>query len=369
MTIEASTAAETEKTPDALVARLFEASLGMLDVMSVYVGDQLGLYRSLRDGGPATAPELASRAGIDARYAREWLEQQSATGILEVGDIAAGADQRRYWLPEAYVEPLLNPESPYSIAPLARSMVACGKVIPQLMEAYRTGGGVDWAEYGPDMIEAQGDFNRPWLVNSFGSQILPAIPAIHERLIADPPARVADVACGVGWAAIAIASAYPKVTVDGFDLDESSIELARDNARELDVSDRVTFERRDAADPSAAGQYDLAVIIEAVHDMSRPIEVLSAVRRMLRPGGVALIADEKTEDAFTAPAGELERMYYGFSIFTCLPAAMTERPTAATGTVIREDTMRRYASEAGFGSVERLDEPELDMLRFYLLTP
>lgn len=369
MTIEIPTTPETEKTPDALVARIFDASLGMLDVMSVYVGDQLGLYRSLRDGGPATAPELASRAGIDARYAREWLEQQAATGFLEVDDIAAGADQRRYSLPESYVEPLLNLDSPYSIAPLARSLVASGKVIPQLMEAYRTGGGVDWSAYGPDMIEAQGDFNRPWLVNSFGSQILPAIPAIHERLAADPPARVADVACGVGWAAIAIASAYPKITVDGFDLDESSIELARENARERGVSDRVTFERKDAADPSAAGNYDLAVIIEAIHDLSRPIEVLSAVRRMLRLGGVALIADEKTGDTFTAPADELERMYYGFSMFACLPAAMTERPTAATGTVIREDTMRRYASEAGFSSIERLDEPELEMLRFYRLTP
>ncbi len=368
MTSETSAASETEKTPDALVARLFEQSLAMLDVMSVYVGDQLGLYRSLHDGGPASPPELASRAGIDARYAREWLEQQAATGFLEVDDVAAAADQRRYLLPEAHVEALLNLESPYSITPLTRSMVACGKVMPQLLEAYRTGGGVDWSEYGPDMIEAQGDFNRPWLVNSFGSEMLPAMPAIHERLTADQAARVADVACGAGWAAISIARAYPNVTVDGFDLDDSSIELARENGRRSGVSDRVTFERRDAAEPSAAGKYDLVVIIEAIHDLSRPIEALSAVRRMLCPGGVALIADEKTEDAFTAPAGEIERMLYGFSIFTCLPSAMTERPTAATGTVIREVTMRRYASEAGFGGFERLDQPELDMLRFYRLS-
>jgi 2-polyprenyl-3-methyl-5-hydroxy-6-metoxy-1,4-benzoquinol methylase len=236
------------------------------------------------------------------------------------------------------------------------------------MDAYRTGGGVEWSAYGPDMIEAQGDFNRPWLVNSFGTELLPAIPPIHDRLMADPPARVADVACGVGWAAIAIARAYPNVRVDGFDLDESSIRLARENAQRAGVSDRVTFAVRDAADPAAAGQYDVAVIIEAVHDLSRPVEVLAAVRKMLRPDGMALIADEKTEDTFTAPASESERLYYGFSLFTCLPAAMTERPTAATGTVMRADTLRRYAIEAGFEAVERLDEPELDMLRFYRLT-
>jgi 2-polyprenyl-3-methyl-5-hydroxy-6-metoxy-1,4-benzoquinol methylase len=358
----------SQKTAEALVDRLVQASIGMFDVMSVYLVDRLGLYRALHDGGPATASELAARGRIDQRYAREWLEQQAATGILDVDDVAEAADERRYSLPDAYAEPLLDPESPHSIAPLGRSIVASAKVLPEIIDAYRIGGGVAWADYGPDGIEAQGDFNRPWLVGSFGTELLPAIPGIHERLVADPPARVADVACGVGWAAIAIARAYPTVRVDGFDVDTSSIELARENARLAGVSDRVTFEKRDVAD-AEAGRYDLAVIIEAVHDMAQPVAVLSSVRRMLRPGGVVLVADEKTEDAFTAPAGDAERLYYGFSIFACLPAAMTERPTAAIGTVMRAETMARLGAEAGFQDVERLDEPALDSLRFYRLTP
>ncbi|MBA2254086.1 MAG: class I SAM-dependent methyltransferase [Chloroflexi bacterium] len=360
--------AETERTADAFVGRIFEASTGMLDVMSVYLGDQLGLYRALHGGGRATAGELAAWGRIDQRYAREWLEQQAATGILEVDDVAAPAEERRYRLPDAYVEPLLDLDSPFSIAPLARTVVACAKVMPKLMEAYRTGGGVAWSDYGPDMIEAQGDFNRPWLVGSFGTELLPAIAGIDERLVADPPARVADVACGVGWAAIAIGRAYPKVRVDGFDPDRSSIDLARRNAHDAGLSDRVTFKTSDVAN-AEAGQYDLAVIIEALHDMTQPVSVLASVRRMLRPDGVALVADEKTEDAFTAPASTTERLAYGFSIFTCLPAAMTVRPTAATGTVLRADVVRRLGTEAGFQSVERLDEPELDMLRFYRMTP
>jgi 2-polyprenyl-3-methyl-5-hydroxy-6-metoxy-1,4-benzoquinol methylase len=361
-------AARADRSGDALVGRLFEASIGMMDLMSVYMGDRLGLYRALQDGGPATSTELASRAGIDERYAREWLEHQAVTDILDVDDSAAPADRRRYELPAAFAAPLLDLDSPMSIAPLARSVVACAKVLPELLEAYRTGGGVDWADYGPDMIEAQGDFNRPWLRGSFGTEILPAIPAIHDRLTADPPAQVADVACGVGWAGIAIAAAYPGVRVDGFDLDPSSIELARANAVQAGVADRVTHAVRDAADPAAAGQYDLVVVIEAIHDLNRPIEVLSAIRAMLRPGGSALIADERTEDAFTAPGSETERIYYGFSLYTCLPAAMTVKPTAATGTVMRADTFRGYAEAAGFTGFERLDEPALDMLRFYRLT-
>ncbi len=163
--------------------------------------------------------------------------------------------QRRYGLPEGHVEPLLDPESPYWIAAFCKSFVAVAGVMPELVSAFRSGGPVPWDAYGRDMIEAQGDFNRWWLVGSFGTEYLPSIPDLHERL--SNGAKVADVACGVGWAAISLARAYPNVTVDGFDLDEYSIEIARRNAAEAGVADRVTFEARDAADPALRGRVRL----------------------------------------------------------------------------------------------------------------
>ncbi len=130
----------------------------------------------------------------------------------------------------------------------------------------------------------------------------------------------------------------------------------------------MTFEAAEIAH-AQAGKYDLAVVIEAIHDMTTPVDVLASIHRMLRPDGALLIADEKSEDAFTAPGSELERFLYGFSILTCLPAAMTERPTAAIGTVMRADTMARLGTEAGFRTVDRLDRPETETLRFYRMTP
>jgi 2-polyprenyl-3-methyl-5-hydroxy-6-metoxy-1,4-benzoquinol methylase len=368
MTHETSSPQMTEDSRDALVGRLFDDGVAALDLVSVYLGDRLGLYRALARDGAATASELARRAGIHPRYSREWLEQQAATGFLEVDDATAEPDRRRYRLSEAHADVLIDPNSPYSMTPLARSVIAATSVLPQLLEAYRTGGGVPWSDYGADMIEAQGDFNRPWLLRSLGTEYLPAIPQVHERLQADPPARVADVACGLGWASIAIARAYPSVHVDGFDLDQSSIDGARRNAEEAGLTDRVRFEARDAGDPAATGQYDLALIVEALHDVSRPVEVLTAMRQMLAPGGVTIVADEKTADVFTAPADSVERLFYGFSITCCLPAAMTDEPSAATGTVMRADTLRRYATDAGFRKIEVLDLAH-DALRFYLLTP
>jgi 2-polyprenyl-3-methyl-5-hydroxy-6-metoxy-1,4-benzoquinol methylase len=374
MTTEEGTGlAQAEQTEEeitgALVGRLFEAALGAVDTVSVYLGDKLGLYRALSEGGASTSAELASRARIHERYAREWLEQQAVTGILEVDDPAKAGNERKYSLPPAHATALVDLDSLYSISPLARAFVSAIQVLPQVMEAFKTGEGVEWSDFGPDMIESQGDFNRPWVLNLLGAEYLPSIPDVHSRLQADPPARVADVACGVGWASIAIARAYPKVRIDGFDPDEHSIEIARGLAREAGVDHRVRFEVRDGATLASEGLYDLAIVIESIHDLSRPVEVLAGIRQSLGAGGTLIVADEKVGESFTAPGDMVERLMYGFSFLVCLPSGLSEQPSAGTGTVMRPDTFRRYAADAGFKQVEILDHVEHDFLRFYRLTP
>lgn len=356
--------ADTQR--DELVERLFSAGLGMAEVLTVYLGDTLGLYRAIERAGSMTAPELARDTGIFERYAREWLEQQAAAGVLSVDEVSARADARRYLLPPGHIEPLLDPESPYSIAPFCKSFVAVSGAMPHLVAAFRSGGAVPWSAYGRDMVEAQGDFNRPWLVGSLGTEYMPSIPDVHERLMSEPGARVADVACGVGWAAISLARAYPNITVDGFDLDEASIEIASRNAEEASVADRVRFEVRDAADPTLENRYELAMVVESIHDLSQPVAVLSAIRGMLKPGGTLIVADERTEDSFTAPASETERMFYAYSVLCCLPSAMDDHTSAATGTVMRRATFEAYASAAGFDGASVLPI-EHDFLRFYRL--
>jgi 2-polyprenyl-3-methyl-5-hydroxy-6-metoxy-1,4-benzoquinol methylase len=356
---------DTDQQRDELVERLFTAGLGMAEVMTVYLGDSLGLYRALEQAGSMTAAELAQGAGILERYAREWLEQQAAAGILAVEDATAAADERRYHLPPGHIEPLLDLDSPHSMAPFCRSFVAISGALPDLLAAFRSGGGVGWSAYGQDAIEAQGDFNRPWLVGSLGTEYLPSIPDLHEALLR-PGAAVADVACGVGWAAISLARAYPNITVDGFDVDEASIEIASRNAKEAGVADRVRFEARDAADPALQNRYDLAMVVEAIHDLSQPVAVLSAIRDMLKPGGTLIVADERTDDAFNAPASEMERLFYTYSVLACLPTAMDDPTSAATGTVMRRATFEGYAKQAGFDGVSVLPI-EHDFLRFYRL--
>jgi 2-polyprenyl-3-methyl-5-hydroxy-6-metoxy-1,4-benzoquinol methylase len=358
----------SEAGRDALVAQLSAGALGAMDLLSVYVGDRLGLYRVLAGGGPLTSGALAASAGINERYAREWLEQQAISGILCVEGPDASATERRYRLPAGHDEVLLDESSLSFMAPMAQLIVALTRPLEALLEAFRTGDGVPFEAYGDDMHEGQARLSRPLFDNLLATRWLPAVPGVHERLLADPPARVADLACGQGRSSVAIARGYPKVLVDGLDLDAASITRARTLLPGTGVEDRVAFHHRDAADPELAGRYELVTIFEALHDMSYPVTVLRAARAMLADDGCVLVGDEKTAERFSPDAGDVERRYYGFSVLHCLPVGMVGDGAAGTGTVMRPDTLARYATEAGFTSCEVL-AIDSDDWRFYLLRP
>lgn len=352
---------------DAFIERILGYAAGTFSLFSIYIGERLGYYRALAEG-PLTSAELAERTNTHERYAREWLEQQTVTGILEVEDEKLDVTRRRFRLPFGHVEPLIEQDSLNYMVPLARLMAGAVRPIDSLLEAYRTGGGVPFAEYGADLREGQAAINRPAFLYQLSQEWLPAMPDVYARLQSDPAARVADIGCGFGWSSIGIAQGYPNVHVDGFDLDEPSIKLAQVNARQHNVADRVHFQVRDAGDPALASQYDLVTAFECVHDMSNPVAALQMMRQLAGENGTVLIVDERVGDTFTSTGNDIEWMMYGWSILHCLPVGMVDPPAVGTGTVMRTDTLRKYATEAGFRNVEVLPIENF-FFRFYRLTP
>jgi SAM-dependent methyltransferase len=362
------TTATATTTGDALIERVFTSTIALFDLAGLYLGQRLGLYRALRNGGPATSSELAEATDTDERYAREWLEQQAVTGLLVVDDAAAEARERRYALPDAYAEPLVDADSPSYIAPLARQALGMLRPLPQLVDAFRTGEGIPYPDYGDDTREGIAELNRAMFINDLGPNWFGAVPALDSRL-RSPGARVADLGCGTGWSSIAIARAYPDALVDGFDLDPASIQTATANAVAEGLGDRLRFFVRDASDPRLDGGYDVVTIFEALHDMARPVEALATARRLLTDSGTVIVADERVAERFAAPGDDLERLMYGFSVVHCLAVGRADHETpAATGTVMRPDTLRAYADGAGFGGVETLPIDN-DFWRFYRLDP
>lgn len=353
---------------DAFIERFLQFTAGTFSLFSIYIGDRLELYRVLAEGGPATSVELAKRTNTHERYIREWLEQQTVAGILAVENENEEAQSRRFYLPPGHAEPLIEHESLNYVAPLAQLLVGAVRPIQSVLEAYRKGGGVPLEEYGVDLREGQAAVNYPAFWQQLSNEWLPAISDVHARLQADPPARVADIGCGYGWSSLGMARGYPKIQVDGFDLDAPSIDRAQENARRNQMADRVNFQVRDAGDASLAGQYDLVTAFECVHDMNNPVGVLQTMRRLAKQDGTVLIVDERVGDAFTAKGNDVEWMMYGWSILHCLPVGMTEQDAAGTGTVMRTDTLKKYATEAGFRDVEVLPIDHF-FFRFYRLTP
>ena len=353
---------------DAFIERFLQSASGAFSMFSIYIGDRLGLYRALAEGGPATSQELARRTNTHARYIREWLEQQTVAGILQVENPDHGSETRRFSIPVGHAEPLIDCGSLNYVVPLAQLLVGAVRPLQSVLEAYRNGGGVPFEEYGTDLREGQAAINYPAFWHQLPDEWLPAIPDVHARLQADPPARVADFGCGYGWSSLGMARGYAKIHVDGLDLDAPSIERAKENAKRNRLEDRVHFQARDAGDPSLAGQYDLVTAFESVHDMTNPVEALKTMRRLVKKDGTVLIVDERVGDTFTPEGNDVEWMMYGWSILHCLPVGMTDSDAAGTGTVMRTDTLRTYATDAGFSDLEVLPIEHF-FFRFYRLAP
>ncbi len=357
-----STAAAEE-----LSGRLFMEGVGSFHLLCVYVGRKLGLYRALADAQPLSAPELAERTGLDRWYVREWLQAEATAGLVIVdGDIDTG----RFALAAGVRETLADETSPFYVGGLATAIAAAGATVSKVVAAFRTGDGVAYAEYGPEAVEAQAALNRPAFTNSLVPEWLPAVPDVLTRLQdTSNPARVADLGCGVGWASIELARAFPHIRVDGIDGDDESISRARQNAVEQGVAERVDFEVGDiSAERPDGPRYDLVLFLEVLHDLGHPLEALTAARKSLAPGGTVIVMDERVADTLPPPGDPVETFFATASVLWCLPQGRVHRDSEVVGAIMRPDKLRGLATKAGYRSADVLPI-EHPFWRFYRLTP
>ncbi|GAA5118916.1 hypothetical protein GCM10023320_23780 [Pseudonocardia adelaidensis] len=176
-----TTAAHPEQTAttapvDDVAERIFAAALGAFDILNVYLGDHLGWYQALAERGALSPCELAEHTGTQERYAREWLEQQAASGIIDVDRPAVPGRPRRFRLTGPTAEVLADPASLSYLAPLARLIGAAAAQLPALAAVYRNGGGISWSRFGTDARTGQADMNRPWFERELG----PALAGVAD---------------------------------------------------------------------------------------------------------------------------------------------------------------------------------------------
>ncbi|WP_323179623.1 SufS family cysteine desulfurase [Streptomyces sp. NBC_00654] len=323
--------------------------------LAVSLGDRLGLYRALSGSGPMSAAQLADRTGTHEIYVREWLHTQVGAGYVHRSpDTAEG--QPVYLLPAAHAEVLADSDAPTAGVGIFASLRTLYDVEDRLAECFRTGEGVDWGEYPPQMFRAIARFFRPAYKANIVQKWLPELDGMTRRL--DAGAQVADIGCGIGYSTLLMAQAFPRSAFHGFDNHQPSIDRARIIAEDRELDDRVRFHAAAARDLDAAdaGRFDLITLFNCLHDMGDPLGALDGARRVLKPDGAIMLVEPNAEADPTHNTHSTGRLFMSLSTALCLPAAVAQRGPLALGNHAGEKALRSLAEAAGFTRWRRVAE-------------
>ena len=325
-----------------------------MTVVLASIGDRLGLFKDLANGGPATAAELAQRCGVNERYALEWLRGMTTAGYLEHDRQADN-----YTLPAEHVPVLAQEAGPMFLCGGYQMLPGLTVPFDRLVEVFQNGGGVSQDEYGADVWEGMQRFTDSWIENQLFGEWMPALPHVVEKL--ESGATAADVGCGAGRASIAFAKAYPNSTFIGFDAFEGQLELARRNAEKAGVADQVSFELLDGS-KGLPDTYDLVTTFDVIHDSVDPQGLLKSIRASTKDDGDYLMLEINCADDPADNEGDLGSLFYGFSVTYCMTTSLAHGGAGLGTCGMPRSRVDEYCKEAGFSTVDVAAEDPFNLL-------
>ncbi|UIJ45642.1 class I SAM-dependent methyltransferase [Sphingomonas cannabina] len=338
----------------AFVGKMLGDLGGAMSVPTVRIGLRLGLFDALQQG-PATAGELAARAGgLHERYVREWALAQAANGNI---DYDASADRFSLSPEQAMVFTLAD--SPVYLPGAFELVAAMIEAEPRVEDCFRRGTGVRWGDHAGCLFCATGAFFRPGYVNNIVQNWIPALDGVEARL--REGVRVADVGCGVGFSTLLMAEAYPESSFVGFDFHEPSIEEARRHADHHGLSDRVRFEVAQAKEIAEEG-FDLVTMYDCLHDMGDPRGCAAHMRRILAAGGSWMIVEPIAGDTPADNMNPVGRLYYNASTMICIPTSLDQEVGEGLGAQAGERRLGAVIRDGGFTQVRRATEGPFNMV-------
>src|SRR6266404_10003506 len=313
----------------------------------VYLGQKLGLYKELANGGSATPAELAQRTNTNERYVREWLINQAAGGYVEY-DTASG----RYSLTPEQAAALTDEQSPFYVGGGFFVIKAMTAAVSRIEEYFRKGGGMRWGEHDPDLFIGTEKFFRPGYSAHLVASWIPSLTGIEAKLKSG--GKVADIGCGHGASTIIMAQAYPNSRFFGFDNHQASIQHARAAAAAAGVADRVTFEVADAQN-FPGENYDLVCFFDCLHDMGDPLGAAKRASETLGKDGSALIVEPMAGNTIEENFNPIGRTFAAASTLCCTSNSLAlDGP--ALGAVASEDAIRSAVLASGFKEFRRATE-------------
>jgi 2-polyprenyl-3-methyl-5-hydroxy-6-metoxy-1,4-benzoquinol methylase len=342
----ATTVAIDQAKTDAFLGKVLTDTSGMTATVMAGIGDRLGLFKALASHGPATSTELAERAGVDERYAREWLSAMASAGYLEYDTASA-----RFTLPLEHIPVLAEEAGPIFFGGVYQMLAGMIGPLAQLERAFREGGGVPQSAYDDNMWDGMERFSASFYENFLLQEWIPAMPDVQAKL--EQGAEVCDVGCGRGRALIKLAEAFPASRFVGYDAFEPTIARATANAEAAGVADRVRFEARDVSQGLPA-KYDVITTWDVVHDAVDPLGLVRAIRDGLKPEGIYVCLEVNASHNLEENAGPLGAMFYSFSVLYCMTTSLAHQGEGLGTAGANEHKIRELCQDVGFREVRRL---------------
>ena len=341
-------AIDQEKT-SAFAEQVYEdVGKTMLGALS-YIGDRLGLFKTMAGMDRFTAEELAKAAGCDKRLVEEWLKVMVSHQYVLYDSI-----DKQFSFPPEHVAVLADEDSPFFGGGGIEYALPAVLATQNVMKAFQTGIPITPDVFQSDIWEGIERWTTPMYRHQLVQKWIPLMPEVFDKL--QEGALVADVGCGGGRALIIIASAFKNTRTQGFDVYGPSIEKARANAQAAGVERRAEFFIGGTGD-LPKGQFDLITNFWVLHHYSHPVEEMKAIRDALAPNGSYLIMEDRLSSDANENNTPAAHVAYGASTLACLHDSMADNG-AGLGTA-NEQVVRRLAKQAGFGSIRLLplDDP------------
>jgi SAM-dependent methyltransferase len=353
----AATQARTAPDPaklDAFMGRML-GDMGATMTAAVLVGERLGLWRALAEGGPTDSVALAKPTGTAERPVREWLAAQAAAGYL---DHDPWTD--RYTLPPEQALVFADETSPVYLMGFFDIAAAAWRDEPRITESFRHGRGVGWHERNRCLFCGTESFFR----TSYNHQLVQAWLSALEGVVAklERGARVADVGCGHGASTIIMTRAFPNSRFTGFNYHAASVAAAH-AAERAGVAGRVAFETAAAKEVRAGGEgFDLVCLFDCLHDMGDPVGAAAHLRTTLKPDGTLMVVEPMARDSVAENLNPVGRIYYAASTMICTPASMSQEVGAALGAQAGPKRLTEVLRKAGFTRVRVAAETPFNMV-------
>ncbi len=307
------------------------------------IADRTDLLRVMVGKGGMTAVDIATEAELEERYVTE-----IAAGLAAAGVLGYDPNFERFSLSDEIAAVVADDTSPYAMVGWLDTLPATMSRLREIADATRHGGGVPFEEFGDDMVRGIDRGSAPSMRILLTRRWLPAMPDVVERLSAGD--SIADVGCGSGAAAIAMATAYPASTIWGFDVHEGSIEQAK---AKVSSHSNVHFEARSGDDIPTDIGFGLITTFDVIHDLFDPLGTVRRIREALAEGGAYLMVEPRMSARLEENLHARGALLYGISTLHCLTQSLAIGG-AGLGAAWGPEKAEALCREAGFSSFEEL---------------